>query len=114
MKAINIIWDVDNKRDLKHLPTEIEIPEEIEDEEEISDYLSDVTGFCHKGFELIDCVETDAVKEENECKGCIYDLTDRVETDVAKFNTILDNCCSCKRGKLKEFQDGYPDLYKTN
>lgn len=24
------------------------------DEEEVSDYLSDVTGFCHEGFELAD------------------------------------------------------------
>ena len=51
--------------------------------------------------------------EENICKGCIYDLTDRVETDVEKFNIILDNCCSCKRGKLEEFQDGLPYLYKA-
>lgn len=53
------------------------------------------------------------VMEENICKGCIYDLTDRVETDVEKFNIILDNCCNCKRGKLKEFQDAFPDLYKA-
>lgn len=30
----------------------ITIPNDIEDEEAISDYISDVTGFCHKGFEL--------------------------------------------------------------
>lgn len=59
MKAINIEWDVDNKKDLKFLPKEIEIPDyfDIEDDDEIdeiSDYLSDVTGFCHKGFELVD------------------------------------------------------------
>ena len=34
------------------LPNEITIPNNIEDEEAISDYISDVTGFCHKGFEL--------------------------------------------------------------
>lgn len=34
------------------LPNEITIPNDIEDEEAISDYISDVTGFCHKGFEL--------------------------------------------------------------
>lgn len=49
----------------------------------------------------------------NECKGCIYDLTDRVETDVEKFNIILDNCCACKRGKKEEYRDGCPDLYKA-
>lgn len=53
MKAINIQWDTDlDKELLEHLPKEIEIPEDITDENEISDYISDVTGFCHKGFEL--------------------------------------------------------------
>ena len=51
MKAINIEWDTDG--DMELLPTEIEIPEEIVDEDEISDYLSDQTGFCHYGFEVI-------------------------------------------------------------
>ena len=50
MKAINIIWDVDFEEDLENLPTEIEIPEGMTDEKEISDYLSDVTGYCHEGF----------------------------------------------------------------
>ena len=53
MKAINIQWDVDYKKDLKYLPQEINIPEELIDEDEISDYISDLTGFCHYGFELI-------------------------------------------------------------
>lgn len=57
MKACNIIWDTDGEK--VDLPSEIEIPEEIagiEDEDEmeesISDYISDLTGFCHAGFEL--------------------------------------------------------------
>ena len=64
MKAINIMWDVsdgtyDMKKEdileiLETLPTEIEIPDEMTDEEEISDYISDETGFCHYGFELVD------------------------------------------------------------
>ena len=59
MKAINIIWDVDDKENLNMLPSEIEIPEDMIDEagevddDEISDYISDVTGFCHKGYELV-------------------------------------------------------------
>lgn len=52
MKATNIQWDVDDPKDLELLPTEIDIPDGIDDEDEISDYISDVTGFCHKGFEL--------------------------------------------------------------
>lgn len=55
MKAINIKWDTDGDMKLfRELPFEIEIPEGITDEDDISDYLSDKTGFCHDGFELID------------------------------------------------------------
>ncbi len=53
MKAIHIEWDVDEIEDLENLPTEINIPAGME-EDDIADYLSDVTGFCHKGFELKD------------------------------------------------------------
>ena len=54
MKAINIIWDTDGEE--VNLPNEIEIPDWVdkEDDDEISDYLSDITGFCHFGFELVD------------------------------------------------------------
>ena len=54
MKAINILWDTDGEE--VNLPNEIEIPDWIdkEDDDEISDYLSDTTGFCHLGFELVD------------------------------------------------------------
>ena len=54
MKAINIIWDTDGEE--VNLPNEIEIPDWVdkEDDDEISDYLSDETGFCHFGFELVD------------------------------------------------------------
>lgn len=52
MKATNIQWDVDDPKDLELLPTEIDIPNGIDDEDEISDYITDETGFCHKGFEL--------------------------------------------------------------
>lgn len=52
MKAVNIDWDTDGDEELlNELPTEIEIPDGLT-EDEISDYLSDVTGFCHAGFNL--------------------------------------------------------------
>ncbi len=60
MKAINIKWDTDGDKELlQKLPMEIEIPEEIVcddlfDEDEISDWLTDQTGFCHFGFELVE------------------------------------------------------------
>lgn len=52
MKAVSIIWDVDYEEDLELLPKEIEIPDWMTDEDEISDYLSNTTGYCHKGFYL--------------------------------------------------------------
>lgn len=54
-KAINIQWDIDeddSECGAVLLPLEIEIPNNMTDLEDISDYISDVTGFCHKGFEL--------------------------------------------------------------
>ncbi len=54
MKATNILWDADVEEDLESLPKEINIPAGMEDDDEISDYLSDVTGYCHKGYSLED------------------------------------------------------------
>ena len=55
MKAMNIEWDTDGE--YIDLPNEIDIPEDLDFkddiEETVSDYLSDTTGFCHKGFNLI-------------------------------------------------------------
>lgn len=56
MKAVNIKWDVDDEADLENLPTEIEIPDKLlnyEYEDEISDYITDLTGFCHYGFDIV-------------------------------------------------------------
>ena len=51
--AINIQWDVDNEEDFNRLPQRIKIPEGMTDDDEISDYLSNMTGFCHRGFSII-------------------------------------------------------------
>ena len=53
MKATDIMWDTDGEK--VDLPTEIKIPEGMTDEDEISDYITDLTGFCHFGF----CIEED-------------------------------------------------------
>ena len=52
LKAVNIEWDVDLAEDLDSLPKEVQIPDGMTDTEEICDYLSNLTGFCHRGFGL--------------------------------------------------------------
>lgn len=61
MTAYNILWDTDGMSPAElDLPNVIKIPshilEECENEcdvvEYISDYITDLTGFCHAGFEL--------------------------------------------------------------
>lgn len=42
MKAINIVWDIDDMADVI-LPNEIEIPIGMIDEEDISDYITNET-----------------------------------------------------------------------
>lgn len=99
-KVTKIKWDVD-KEDVEEgfsLSNEIDVPEEIVEEAmgklvlEMSDYISDKTGFCHKGFVLECCSMTKKkLFEENErlksqlkeqeairklAEGCIYDIED--------------------------------------
>ena len=61
MKAVKIKWDIDYD-DNGDLPTEIEIPENVVkeatdedriDDEVISDYITNLTGYCHQGFEIV-------------------------------------------------------------
>lgn len=64
LKAINIKWDTDGDIDiLDSLPVEMKIPDNLEELykddkdyalDEISDWLSDETGFCHDGFEVVE------------------------------------------------------------
>lgn len=52
--AINIQWDVDDNEDLECLPQKVKIPRGMTDDDEISDYLSNLTGYCHFGFSLVE------------------------------------------------------------
>lgn len=84
MKAMNIEWDVDYEEDLKLLPIEIDIPDGMEDEEEISDYITDVTGFCHKGYVLVDNETFTAfVYEDNGIIAADLSIYDSKEKAVA-------------------------------
>lgn len=103
LKAINIKWDTDGDMEvLNELPTEMIIPNELEELykkdkeytlEEISDWLSDETGFCHDGFEVVKEITKESVENE------LYDFfNDKMET-----------------GEAPEIErvGRYPDMYVT-
>lgn len=102
MKAINIMWDVDNKEDLKDLPTEIEIPAGMTDEDDISDYISDETGFCHCGFELIIGLCTFPDDDKNYCK--YFEVHENYLLDILER---LDNANEQKGVDLENFLENY-------
>ena len=88
LKAINIKWDTDRDMEvLNELPTEMIIPNELEELykkdreyalEEISDWLSDETGFCHDGFEVVSEITKESVEND------LYDFfNDKMETGDA-------------------------------
>lgn len=103
LKAINIKWDTDgDKKVFNNLPTEMIIPDELEEMykkdkefalEEISDWLSDETGFCHDGFEIVKEITKESVENE------LYDFfNDKMETgDAPEIERV-----GC-----------YPDMYVT-
>lgn len=108
MKAVNIDWDVDEIEDLDYLPTEIEIPKRLKEIEEISDYISDETGFCHKGFKIIE--EREGYYMSNEiCKGCRYNNENFIlDCDDGEGNSHYE----CPYMNLVE--DGYGGCECTN
>ena len=80
--AHDIRWDTDGDMKLfKTLPQEIEIPDEVwEDynngnDDALSNYVSDVTGFCHYGFE----VRTEKIKDEIDMTNTSISIYDRIQ-----------------------------------
>lgn len=118
LKAINIKWDTDgDKKVLQDLPTEMIIPVDLEEDyysdmkgimEDISNWLSEETGFCHDGFEIVKEVTKESVEED------LYDFfNDKMKTgdapeiervwkmyDPANGNVIVIDCVGGKQIKL--------------
>ena len=102
MRAVNIEWDIDNEEDLEFLPAEIELPFGMADEEEISDYLSNETGFCHKGYELIVGLCTFPDDDKDYCK--YFEVP---KTWLIEIIDSLDNMNERKGVNLEEFLNNY-------
>ena len=101
--ATDIQWDVDDPEDLDKIPTEIPIPnyvwKEYEDgsEDAVSDYITNLTGYCHGGFTLRNPL---------------------MEEATATYDAILvelDYKGSYQRFALtpEEFKARYPETYET-
>lgn len=112
MKAVDIEWDVDCQEDLEGLPTEIEIPEGLEDEEDISDYISEVTGFCHKGFRL---VENEKDISDSSFVLCMAstkeEYVNSTPSEVYEFNTLQDCIAECAFLRDSAKAKGSPDYF---
>ena len=83
IKATNIDWDIDVDEELAEeegisLPDTIIIPHTIEedDEDAISDYISDMTGFRHYGFDIEECDDDEVLgyiaEHTNDPVNCVY------------------------------------------
>lgn len=96
MKATDIIWDVDSEEELDSLPTEVDIPDGMTDEEAISDYLSDLTGFCHRGFSLSTDPTAEDADQAERGKESKADRFRRVAearvNKIIKMIRLLGNC----------------------
>ena len=100
MKATNIIWDTDGENVM--LPSEIEIPEGMIDEDEISDYISDMTGFCHMGFCLSVGLCTFPNDDKDYCK--YFEVPKEWLMDILES---LDNMNERKGVDLENFLGNY-------
>lgn len=58
MKAINIIWDLDDGDSDYALPKEVKLPNELFDDggynDDVADYLSNEYGYCVSAFDIVD------------------------------------------------------------
>lgn len=115
LKAINIKWDTDGDKEVfNELPTEMIIPDELEEIykkdreyalEEISDWLSEETGFCHDGFEIVKEVTKESVEEE------LYDFfNDKMKTgdapDIERVRVFKDNLVTVDNGIIVDCVGG--------
>lgn len=115
LKAINIKWDTDGDEEvLQSLPTEMIIPDYLEDWygsdkefalNEISDWLSEETGFCHDGFEIVKEVTKESVEEE------LFDfLTSKMKTgdapDIERVRVFKDYLATADNGVIIDCSNG--------
>lgn len=117
LKAKNIKWDTDgDMKEFEELPKEMIIPDDLEELyswdrdsalEDISNWLSDVTGYCHAGF---------MVTNENKWICKTYYKVEMVHGSGSfpiNYNTYEDAYDAMCKNYVREINEGYkPTLYK--
>lgn len=113
--ATNIKWDTDGEK--VNLPNQMTIPDDVDDDvDAIGDYLSDETGFCHFGFDL---VYEATVKVNREDARVIHNLlsgkdldwdADETHSVNAKFHngTNVDVMLCCPPETHANYPNGSP------
>lgn len=73
----------------------MELPVDMTDEDKISDYLLDVIGFCHKGFDLVETEENKMSKQRiavtSEAAGYIEVEANSIEEAMEKVRKNPNN-----------------------
>lgn len=111
MVAKNILWDTDGDMlALSDLPHRMRIPKSMTDPEEISDYLTEKTGYCHKGFDLI---QEELEEFEQECYEA-YQLEWMLSHEYSlaeALNTVGSNFQDSINKEKPDIADAYNILY---
>lgn len=103
LKAVDIVWDVNCEMDREVLPTEIDIPYGMVDMAEIIDYLSNVTGFCHEGFMVVDA---NGARVEFDGNGVLELKGDSLESKIACAEKENQSFAMNGAEVLKKFREG--------
>ena len=117
LKAVRIKWDTDGDMDiLKTLPTEMIIPGDLEEMysvdrdsalEDISDWLTEVTDYCHNGFMVM--------KKENNMHKTYFRVemvygSGKFPEKYDTYEAAYDAMC---KNYVREINEDYkPTLYK--
>ena len=110
MKAINIQWDTDGEA--VELPPEIDLPGGMTDEDEISDYITEQTGWCHKGFMLSGAESQETHREKPK-----YTIEDFVQIGPVAAKAAGDMKAiswSSPQSKLIKLAAKYCDAYASD
>lgn len=104
-KVVNIKWETDGYE--VDLPNEFEIPERFidengVDEDAVSDWLSDVTGWLHSGFDIQEVEGTDLLDSRFENLEKLEDLVGRRFRSLEELKARIEDLTGRKVGAILE------------